>query len=499
MASTRRNASYTAISRSIETWRRAVPKNAQSHCRPCAAGRPAAGYSGPLDVFAQANLEAGREYCYAAGDRLRAGPDPQLFRRPHPAGQGGGERPTQRFDTLLVAGAPHAHRSAVACASAQWLRRERAAITALRLGLHRRLRPGRGRLRLTAAASPPLGSRVETLTRAYPAVTVDEDAFTCATASCAPPPSVTAGLDLALALVEEDLGRRSRGAWPASWSHVLQAAGGQSRSSAARAKPVQPAARSCRRCSAGLLPIPGCGMTCPAWRGTPGSVRATSRGCSARETGITPAAWVEAARVLDRAVRCWKAARGHPSRSQAECGIRQCRYAAPHLLQACRCNAGANTGAATRIRSGRVKQGPAKDPRPIPAPTRPDARPAGRPARPGRCPPDNRGAPPAVDVDGRIRQHAGLPLDRHALGVPKGDVRPPEPELDAAPLPAGTVRPSSGRPAAPGSWWTPRSPCISTISGRAASSSMIRGLDDRMRGPGPAGAVSRRRHGPRKS
>jgi transcriptional regulator GlxA family with amidase domain len=161
--------------------------------------------AGPLDVFAQANIELGRDLytlrivgqdfapiLSSAGARLT--PDWSV----------GG--PVPRLDTLLVAGAPNIAGIHLDESTAQWLR----ATTeqAKRFGS-----VCSGAL-ILAAAGLLDGRRVTThwavasdFQRAYPNISVEEDALHVHDGKVWTSAGVTAGLDLALSLVEEDCGR----------------------------------------------------------------------------------------------------------------------------------------------------------------------------------------------------------------------------------------------------------------------------------------------------
>jgi transcriptional regulator GlxA family with amidase domain len=162
--------------------------------------------AGPLDVFAEANLQAGRmayrlqvvarepgEIRSSSGMRLV--PDLVI-----------GEIQDEVFDTLLVAGSPHADRDDCDHAVVSWLRR-----TAPKARRYGSIRSG---ALLLAAAGLLEGRRVTThravaerLSCTYPGVEVDMDAIRVCDGRRRTAAGVTAGLDLALALVGEDLGR----------------------------------------------------------------------------------------------------------------------------------------------------------------------------------------------------------------------------------------------------------------------------------------------------
>jgi transcriptional regulator GlxA family with amidase domain len=162
--------------------------------------------SGPLDVFAEANAQAGYEayrLVVAAG-------------APGPIRSSSGVRlmPDRiidhdmegTIDTLLVAGCPNAADVPADRVILNWLRR--------RGPKARRLGSVCSGAFFLAAAGLLDGRRVTThwavaeqLAEQFPKVTVDQDAIHVSDGRLRTAAGVTAGLDLALALVEEDLGR----------------------------------------------------------------------------------------------------------------------------------------------------------------------------------------------------------------------------------------------------------------------------------------------------
>ena len=250
--------------------------------------------AGPLDVFAQANVESGTE-AYAmrvvacehgpirTSSGVRLMPD-------QVAGDAGGP-----FHTLLVAGAPNAARMPMKPALRAWLRAS--ATRAARFGS-----VCTGAFALAAAGLLD-GRRitthwaaVATLSRAYPEVTIDEDALVVRDGKLRTAAGVTAGLDLALSLVEEDLGREIALRVAAQLVMFFKRPGGQLQFS--RAGEARPTGRSV------LQEIQRWVATNPA---SDHSVKALAAraGLSPRhfarmflaEVGMTPGAWVEVARV----------------------------------------------------------------------------------------------------------------------------------------------------------------------------------------------------------
>ena len=164
--------------------------------------------TGPLQVFASANeivsesggkapyalvvvAQGGRDVTTSAGLRIAAGPLP-------PAGE--------RVDTLIVAGGPGVGAAAADPALVGWVR--------ARAGQARRVASVCTGAFLLAPAGVLDGRRAAThwsfcaeLARRFPAVRVEPDPIFVRDGPVWTSAGVTAGIDLALALVEEDLGR----------------------------------------------------------------------------------------------------------------------------------------------------------------------------------------------------------------------------------------------------------------------------------------------------
>src|ERR1044072_2830166 len=161
--------------------------------------------SGPLDVFAEANVQAGYEAyrLLVAAQQLgpirsssgvRVMPDMII-----------GRDTAEKIDTLLVAGCPNAAEVPADSSFVGWLRRR--APTARRFGS---VCSGAFFLAATGLLD---GRRVTThwavaeqLALSYPNVIVDQDAIHVSDGKLRTAAGVTAGLELALAVVEEDLG-----------------------------------------------------------------------------------------------------------------------------------------------------------------------------------------------------------------------------------------------------------------------------------------------------
>lgn len=162
--------------------------------------------SGPVDVFAEANIQVG----YEAYRLLVAACEPGEIRSsagvrlmPDLILHGDIDEP---IDTLLVAGRPNAAKLHIDSVLVDWLRRHAATV--------RRYGSVCSGAFFLAAAGLLSGRRVTThwavaeqLAEQFPEVTVDKDAIHVRDGAVRTAAGVTAGLDLALSLVEEDLGR----------------------------------------------------------------------------------------------------------------------------------------------------------------------------------------------------------------------------------------------------------------------------------------------------
>lgn len=273
--------------------------------------------SGPLDVFAQANIEACRRFyelrvvaCESGPIRSSSGvrllPDAI-------AGQS-----DERLDTVLVAGAPSADRLVLPVGVLAWLRD-----SARRARRYGSVCTGAFVL---AAAGLLDGRRVtthwaaaEALARAHPSVTIDEDALYVRDGKLRTAAGVTAGLDLALALVEEDLGRELARRVAAQLVMFFKRPGGQLQFS--RKGQTRPAGRSV------LQEVQRWVAAHPELVHTVASL-AQHAGLSPRhfarlfhaEVGMTPAAWVEAARIA-AARSLLEEGHDTPKQVAAKCGF----------------------------------------------------------------------------------------------------------------------------------------------------------------------------------
>ncbi len=274
--------------------------------------------SGPLDVFAEANVQADR-----AAYRLRlVAIDPGELRSSSGVrllpdvvvGRDAGER----FDTLLVAGSPHLARTPPDDGAVEWLRRT--APTTRRYGS-----VCSGAF-LLAAAGLLDGKRVTThwavaerLAQQYPKLVVEADTIHLRDGRLWTAAGVTAGLDLALALVEEDLGSEVAKRVASQLVMFFKRPGGQMQFS--RKGEAVPAGRSVlqgvQRYVAGN---PTADLTISALAARAGlSTRHFAR-LFQQEVGVTPAAWVEEARVAT-ARRLLESGRNTPKQVAALCGF----------------------------------------------------------------------------------------------------------------------------------------------------------------------------------
>ncbi len=272
--------------------------------------------SGPLDVFAEANLQSGRQVYRpvviatthghirsSSGIRLIA--DYTI------------EDETGPLDTLLVAGCPNAAEIEHDAKLLAWLGK---------------VGPGARRYGsvcsgafLLAAAGLLEGRRVTThwavaerLRQAYPAVMLEEDAIHVADGELRTAAGVTAGLDLALSLVEEDLGRDVAMRIAAQLVMFFKRPGGQMQFS--RKGEAAPAGRSAlQEVQRWIAANPAADHSVAELaRRMELSPRHFAR-LFRDEVGMTPAAWVESTRIA-AARRLLES--GHvPKQVASECGF----------------------------------------------------------------------------------------------------------------------------------------------------------------------------------
>jgi transcriptional regulator GlxA family with amidase domain len=251
--------------------------------------------AGPLDVFAEANMQASRQ-AYAlsvigtaegpvvSSSGMRIIPDFIAGRDELP-----------KFDTLLVAGAPHIRDLSADASLLAWLRKQ--APKSRRFGS-----VCSGAL-LLAETGLLDGKRITThwalagrLAEMFPEVHIEIDALHVRDGQVRTAAGVTAGLDLALSLVEEDLGREIAKKVASKLVMFFKRPGGQLQFS--RRGETNPAGRSA------LQDIQRWVMSNPAADAST-SALATRAGLSVRhfvrlfkqELGTSPALWVQQVRV----------------------------------------------------------------------------------------------------------------------------------------------------------------------------------------------------------
>ncbi len=272
--------------------------------------------SGPLDVFAQANAELGRELYALRVVGYEAGPIRSSSGARLLPDLAVGD-PLPRLDTLLVAGTPQAASAVLSSSALQWLR-------ATARGARRFGSVCTGAFMLAAAGLLD-GRRVTThwnaapqLRLAYPKVTVEEDALHVRDGKVRTSAGVTAGLDLALSLVEEDLGREVAASVAAQLVMFFKRPGGQLQfSRKGQAGPVgRSVLQEVQRWVAGNPALP---LSVDALAEHAGlSPRHFARLFHA-EVGITPAAWVEMTRIA-AARELLEAGAATPKQVAAQCG-----------------------------------------------------------------------------------------------------------------------------------------------------------------------------------
>jgi transcriptional regulator GlxA family with amidase domain len=249
--------------------------------------------SGPLDVFAEANVQAARkiyELLVVGAEReVRSSSGVRVL-----VDQLIGQRGTP-FDTVLVAGRPNAAEASTDRRTIAWLCREARAA--------RRYGSVCTGAFVLAEAGLLSNRRVTThwavsdeLARRFPSLRVDADAIHVRDGKVRTAAGVTAGLDLALALVQEDLGRDLAMRVAAQLVMFFRRPGGQLQfSRRGEAVPVGRSALQEVQRWVAAEPAAEHSVSCLAQR-VGMSARHFSR-LFRREVGMTPARWVELARV----------------------------------------------------------------------------------------------------------------------------------------------------------------------------------------------------------
>jgi transcriptional regulator GlxA family with amidase domain len=274
--------------------------------------------SGPLDVFAEANVQAG----YPAYALFVAGAAPGPIR----SSSGVRLMPDrildrgfqESIDTLLVAGCPNAAEVPADGMVIDWLRR--------RASKTRRFGSVCSGAFFLAAAGLLDGRRVTThwavadkLAERFPLVSVDQDAIYVTDGKLRTAAGVTAGLDLALALVEEDLGRETAMKVASQLVMFFKRPGGQMQFT--RKGEAVPAGRAAlQELQRWIAANPGLDHNVASLaKRMELSPRHFARLFRA-EVGITPATWVEEARV-NAARRLLELEHGAPKQVATHCGF----------------------------------------------------------------------------------------------------------------------------------------------------------------------------------
>ena len=273
--------------------------------------------SGPLDVFAQANVEAGKPFYALRVAACESGPIRSSSGARLLADWVAGEE-REAIDTLLIAGAPNAMHLTLAPRVHDWVR-----ATAAR---SRRFGSVCTGAYVLAASGLLKGlhitthwSAVETLGKMYPDICIDEDAVYVRDGKLRTAAGVTAGLDLALSLVEEDLGRDIARRVAAQLVMYFKRPGGQLQFS--RKGEVETVGRSAlQEVQRWVAAHPEMTHTVERLADHAGlSPRHFARLFQA-EVGLTPAAWVETARV-DAARALLEEGTDTPKQVAAKCGF----------------------------------------------------------------------------------------------------------------------------------------------------------------------------------
>ena len=274
--------------------------------------------SGPLDVFAEANVQVGKEAYQLRVIGSRSGPIRSSSGARLLPDAVIGDRTTDKLDTLLVAGCPNAAEVSPDARVVDWLRRV--------VPTTRRFGSVCSGAFFLAAAGLLEGRRVTThwavadrLAAAFPGVIIDKDAIHVRDGRIRTAAGVTAGMDLALALVEEDLGRDVALRVAAQLVMFFKRPGGQLQFS--RHGEAAPVGRS------GLQEIQRWIVANPALPHDIPSLAArmslSSRHFArlfTQEVGVTPAAWVEQARV-SAARTLLESGEAAPKQVASQCGF----------------------------------------------------------------------------------------------------------------------------------------------------------------------------------
>jgi transcriptional regulator GlxA family with amidase domain len=274
--------------------------------------------SGPLDVFAEANVQTGRDFyqlrvvgiglgTIRSSSGVRLLPDLVI-----------GQKLTDTIDTLLVAGSPNLAEATFDSRVTNWLRE-----VAPRVRRYGSVCSGAF---LLAKAGLLNGRRVAThwavadcLAQTYPRVAVVPDAIHVRDGRLRTAAGVTAGLDLSLALVEEDLGREVARKVAAQLVMFFKRPGGQLQFS--RKGETAPVGRSAlQEAQRWIAANPAEDLSIAKLANRTGlSPRHFAR-LFRQEVGVAPATWVQEARVA-AARRLLESEDAFPKQVAGECGF----------------------------------------------------------------------------------------------------------------------------------------------------------------------------------
>jgi len=274
--------------------------------------------SGPLDVFAEANVQAAKEAYRLEVIGTSAGPLRSSSGVKLLSDRVVGTPGRERTHTLLVAGAPKLPDFHPTETLLEWLRVE--------AGRARRYGSVCSGAFLLAAAGLLGGRRVTThwavadrLANEFSALTVDRDALYVCDGPVRTAAGVTAGMDLALALVEEDLGREIALRVASQLVMFFRRPGGQLQFS--RHGSAVPTGRSAlQELQRWVAAHPAEDHSVPRLAERLGlSPRHFTR-LFTSEIGLSPAAWVESVRV-EAARRLLEQGANVPKQTALQCGF----------------------------------------------------------------------------------------------------------------------------------------------------------------------------------
>lgn len=274
--------------------------------------------AGPLDVFAEANVQARTDF-YAlrvigtTAGTIRSSSGARIV-ADHAFGRSGDEK----IDTLLAAGAPDAAEVAPDRRLTEWLNKIIPTV--------RRYGSVCSGAFILAKAGLLNGRRVTThwaqaerLAKSFPKISVDADAIHVRDGRLRTAAGVTAGLDLALALVEEDLGREIAKQVAAQLVMFFKRHGGQAQfSRKGEAAPVGRSALQEVQRWVAANPVEDLGVAALAAR-----MQLSSRHFARlfkHEVGMTPADWVVQSRVA-AARNMLEAGHAAPKEVAGACGF----------------------------------------------------------------------------------------------------------------------------------------------------------------------------------